>query len=145
MMDESDLILEFMKISKCNRNDAISCLSLHRYDLKKALIDYNGKINHSISGISHMLLTVSDTSTQNYFKTKTKDNQDADDVFPLHVNSVDVRQSIEDSKMTAACNLQDIRNSGSDIGSTSPPLNFRPLLTKTDSIDLDCEYRFHVT
>jgi uncharacterized protein (UPF0128 family) len=41
-MDESDLILEFMKISKCNRVDAISCLSAWGYDLKKALIDYNG-------------------------------------------------------------------------------------------------------
>jgi hypothetical protein len=42
-MDESDLILEFMKISKCSRVDAISCLSAWGYDLKKALIDYNGK------------------------------------------------------------------------------------------------------
>lgn len=42
-MDESDLITEFMKISKCDRADAISCLSAWGYDLKKALIDYNGK------------------------------------------------------------------------------------------------------
>lgn len=42
-MDESDLIIEFMKISKCDRSDAISCLSTWGYDLKKALIDYNGK------------------------------------------------------------------------------------------------------
>lgn len=32
-----------MKISKCDRADAISCLSAWGYDLKKALIDYNGK------------------------------------------------------------------------------------------------------
>jgi hypothetical protein len=43
-MDESDLILEFMKISRCSRADAIDCLSTWNFDLKKALIDYNGKL-----------------------------------------------------------------------------------------------------
>lgn len=43
MMDESELIIEFMKISKCDRADAISCLRAWGYDLKKALIDYRGK------------------------------------------------------------------------------------------------------
>lgn len=42
-MDEADLINEFMKISKCDRLDAISCLKAWDFDLKKALIDYNGK------------------------------------------------------------------------------------------------------
>lgn len=42
MMDESDLIIEFIKIAKCDRADAISCLAAWGNDLKKALIDYNG-------------------------------------------------------------------------------------------------------
>lgn len=42
-MNENDLITEFMKISKCDRTaDAISCLSAWNWNLKKALIDYNG-------------------------------------------------------------------------------------------------------
>lgn len=42
-MSENDLISEFMKISNCDRiADAISCLSAWNWDLKKALIDYNG-------------------------------------------------------------------------------------------------------
>lgn len=42
-MNENELIAEFMKISKCDRTaDAISCLSAWNWDLKKALIDYNG-------------------------------------------------------------------------------------------------------
>lgn len=44
-MDEGELINEFMRLSKCNREDAISCLSAWGFDLKKALIDYNGKID----------------------------------------------------------------------------------------------------
>jgi hypothetical protein len=44
-MDESELLIdEFMKISKCgDRNDATSCMTSWGFDLKKALIDYNGK------------------------------------------------------------------------------------------------------
>lgn len=41
-MDESDLINEFMRISKCSQKDARSCLSSWAWDLKKALVDYNG-------------------------------------------------------------------------------------------------------
>lgn len=41
-MNESDLIIEFMKISKCDRADAVSCLIFHNYDLKNALSDYLG-------------------------------------------------------------------------------------------------------
>lgn len=42
-MDEKELISEFMKISKCDRaSEAISCLKAWNFDLKRALIDYNG-------------------------------------------------------------------------------------------------------
>lgn len=42
-MDENKLISEFMKISKCDRtSEAVSCLKAWNFDLKKALIDYNG-------------------------------------------------------------------------------------------------------
>lgn len=48
-MNENELIAEFMKISKCDRTaDAISCLSAWNWDLKKALIDYNGNDSFSI-------------------------------------------------------------------------------------------------
>jgi hypothetical protein len=43
-LSENELmIIEFMKISKCDqKEDAISCLMAFDWDLKKALIDYNG-------------------------------------------------------------------------------------------------------
>jgi len=42
-LDESDLISEFMKITQCkSRDDATSCLKTWNFNLKKALIDFNG-------------------------------------------------------------------------------------------------------
>lgn len=53
MMDESDQIIKFMNISNCDRADAISCLSAWEYDLKKALIDYNGKAPNILNFQTH--------------------------------------------------------------------------------------------
>lgn len=89
-----------------------------------------------------------DTSTQNYFKTKTKTNrEEADDEFPLHVtNPMDIHPSTAAAKVSSSFNHQEIRSAG-DKDSTRLALNYRPLLTKTDSIDLDCKQldadRFH--
>lgn len=136
-MDESDVIIEFMKISKCDRADAISCLSEWGYDLKRALIDYNGKSTCAAFHFTFIFLSpsfIADTSTQNYFKSKTKTNRDeTDDVFPVHLtNSMDVHP-----KSSSLAIHQDIRNS-SDKDSRLAA-NYRPLLNKTDSIDLDCK------
>lgn len=133
-MDESDLILEFMKISKCSRADAISCLSAWGYDLKKALIDFNGNRGQwcSITAIANcaILSLFTDTSTQNYFKTKTKTSRvESDDDFPLHVNKSPM--DLHHSK-SPVVNHQ-------DKDKLLAVVNYRPLLTKNDSIDLDCE------
>lgn len=83
---------------------------------------------------------IADTSTQNYFKTKTKTNrEEADDDFPPHLNnSMDVQQQ---QKTSSSVNHQEIRNSDKDkFNDTRLAVNYRPLLTKTDSIDLDCEF-----
>lgn len=39
---ESSLIAEFIALTGAKQNDAISCLKSWGWDLKKALIDYNG-------------------------------------------------------------------------------------------------------
>ena len=39
---ESSLIAEFITLTGAKPNDAISCLNSWGWDLKKALIDYNG-------------------------------------------------------------------------------------------------------
>lgn len=40
---ESEIIAEFIRITSAKPNDAVSCLRAFEFDLKKALIDYNGK------------------------------------------------------------------------------------------------------
>lgn len=60
-----------------------------------------------------------DTSTQNYFKTKTKTKQDDEDFqFYLNKNSMETSPNSNSSRKAS---------------------NYRPLLTKADSINLDCE------
>lgn len=46
-MNEDELINKFMRHSKCSREDARDCLQAWNFDLKKALIDFNG--NESFS------------------------------------------------------------------------------------------------
>lgn len=86
-------------------------------------------------------LIITDTSTQNYFKTKTKINrEEADDDFPQHLNnSMDIQQQ---PKTSSSLNHQEIRNSTDKdkFNDTRLAVNYRPLLTKTDSIDLDCKF-----
>ena len=91
-MDENELIIEFMKISKCDYEDAVSCLEAWGYDLKKAIIDYNGKCQFISSNSKPILeiffISVSDTSTQNYFQTKNNNSNssECDDLFPRQLN-----------------------------------------------------------
>lgn len=40
---EAQLVSEFVARTGANTSDALSCLSSWGWDLKKALIDYNGK------------------------------------------------------------------------------------------------------
>lgn len=40
---ETQLVAEFVSKTGANPNDALSCLKTWGWDLKKALIDYNGK------------------------------------------------------------------------------------------------------
>lgn len=40
---ETQLVAEFVSKTKASPNDALSCLRTWGWDLKKALIDYNGK------------------------------------------------------------------------------------------------------
>jgi hypothetical protein len=40
---ETNLVAEFIKSTGARKNDAISCLQSWGWDLKKALIDYNGR------------------------------------------------------------------------------------------------------
>lgn len=131
-MDESDLIIEFMKISKCDRADAISCLSAWGYDLKKALIDYNGNRIDIAQSPFHVIkvILIADTSTQNYFKSKTKSSRaESDDDFPRHLNSqMDIHHQAKTS------------SSGIHQNTTDKDSKYRPLLTKTNSIDLDCKF-----
>lgn len=42
MMMEDQLISEFRLRTGANKSDALSCLKTWGWDLKKALIDYNG-------------------------------------------------------------------------------------------------------
>lgn len=86
-------------------------------------------------------LIIPDTSTQNYFKTKTKTNRkEANDDFPSKhlINPMDVQQQ---TKASSSVNHQETRNSTDKdkFNDTRLAVNYRPLLTKTDSIDLDCE------
>lgn len=41
---ETNLVAEFIKSTGAKPNDAISCLQTWGWDLKKALIDYNGRL-----------------------------------------------------------------------------------------------------
>ncbi|CRK88657.1 CLUMA_CG002352, isoform A [Clunio marinus] len=119
-MDENELINEFMRISKCNREDAISCLRAWRYDLKKALIDYN------------------DTSTQNYFKSKTKTIHN-DDEFKLRLNnSMDIHQPTTRTSSSIASHHDKLNSHEYDKNHDTCVLtSYRPLLEKSDSINLD--------
>lgn len=48
---EAQLVSEFVSRTGASSNDALSCLNSWGWDLKKALIDYNGNIqNYSLSG-----------------------------------------------------------------------------------------------
>lgn len=79
----------------------------------------------------------SDTSTQNYFKNKTKTSQgESEDDFPVN-NSMDVHNPPKASSV----NHQESRNvtDKDKFNDTRLAVNYRPSLTKTDSIDLDCE------
>ena len=91
----------------------------------------------------HFTSFIADTSTQNYFKTKTKTNrEEVDDDFPQHLNnSMDVQQQPKSSTLV---NHQEIPNSTDNdkFNDTRLAVNYRPLLTKTDSIDLDCQFTF---
>lgn len=40
---EAQLVSEFVSRTGANQTDALSCLNSWGWDLKKALIDYNGK------------------------------------------------------------------------------------------------------
>lgn len=44
---ESEIIAEFIRITSAKPNDAVSCLRAFEFDLKKALIDYNGNMQAS--------------------------------------------------------------------------------------------------
>lgn len=39
---ESQMVMDFISQTGANPNDALSCLKAWGWDLKKALIDYNG-------------------------------------------------------------------------------------------------------
>lgn len=43
---EAHLVTEFVSRTGANPNDALSCLNSWGWDLKKALIDYNGKFGY---------------------------------------------------------------------------------------------------
>lgn len=84
-----------------------------------------------------MYRSFSDTSTQNYFKSKTKTSEgESEDDFPVN-NSMDVHIPPKASSV----NHQESRNTSDKdkFNDTRLAVNYRPLLTKTDSIDLDCE------
>lgn len=74
---EAQLVAEFVSRTGASSNDALSCLNSWGWDLKKALIDYNGngltKPLPPICGQSLIIFFVSkiDTSTTNYFKGQT--------------------------------------------------------------------------
>lgn len=46
---ETQLVAEFVSKTRASPNDALSCLRTWGWDLKKALIDYNGKLHQYIS------------------------------------------------------------------------------------------------
>ena len=81
-----------------------------------------------------MLLIITDTSTQNYFKSKTQTIKDADtdDDELSHLND-----SARSHHHLSSMNHNDTSSSCSkDIQQTKQK---RPLLTRFDSVDLDCE------
>ena len=81
-----------------------------------------------------MLLIITDTSTQNYFKSKTQTIKDADtdDDELSHLND-----SARSHHHLSSMNHNDTSSSSSkDIQQTNQK---RPLLTRFDSVDLDCE------
>ena len=56
---EESLVAEFITLTGAKPNDAISCLKSWRWDLKKALIDYNGGhlVAHLILNSIHILIS----------------------------------------------------------------------------------------
>lgn len=53
---EAHLVAEFVSKTKASPTDALSCLRTWGWDLKKALIDYNGKFMHECE--AHTVLFV---------------------------------------------------------------------------------------
>lgn len=147
-MDESYLITEFMKISKCDhRADAISCLHAWDWNIQKALIDYNG--NTRLALVIHINLIVfpfccifvTDTSTQNYFKAKTRSVPEVVELRHTIKHSMD---HFLTSATAAVANSTSDKDTFCENRFTEPKTsNYRPLLTKTDSIsDSECKNHF---
>lgn len=81
----------------------------------------------------------SDTSTQNYFKSKTKKPDNVyDDYSCQKLDTPRDAQHKSSISLSTSMNHQDIRNSN-DKDSHIATI-YRPQLTKTDSIDLDCKF-----
>lgn len=51
---ETQLVAEFVSKTGSSPDDALSCLKTWGWDLKKALIDYNGKTNSSPLYLLHL-------------------------------------------------------------------------------------------
>lgn len=128
---ETQLVNEFVSKTGSSPDDALSCLKTWGWDLKKALIDYNGKtINSNLPISLHFSLTnqnkdkvinsivIADTSTTEYFNGRTG--------LKVSMDTVDFAN-------------------GSTLTKSSPQqIHLRkPSLTKLDSIDvIDCKLGF---
>lgn len=169
-MDEDDLITKFMRHSKCSREDAKSCLRAWNYDLKKALIDFNGNnkrsfINccpisimslyiwnyqlllidmyymnvytFSISFYKSLLIVLqyfSDTSTQNYFKTKNKEIVvERIDDSPQHIHVFMDDEEYDESLTCEKTQKTDIKSRDSTIVKNNQHK------FGSNTLDLDCE------
>lgn len=85
-----------------------------------------------------MFLLIADTSTQNYFKSKTQTIKDADtdDDDLSHLNDT-ARSHHHLSSMNHNDTSSSSKDKLFDIQQTNQK---RPLLTRFDSVDLDCKW-----
>lgn len=75
---ETQLVAEFVSKTGASPNDALSCLKTWGWDLKKALIDYNGKMTLNFflyksnnNNNNQFFYQSIDTSTNDYFDDRT--------------------------------------------------------------------------
>lgn len=117
---ETQLVAEFVSKTGSTPDDALSCLKTWGWDLKKALIDYNGKQNvHAFLLIQNNIIeSITDTSTTEYFNGRTG--------LKVSIDTVDSANGTASSNKSSPHQLQ-LR---------------KPSLSKLDAVDIiECMYR----